>query len=114
MLNTLLRLKAGSLRKPDLMRFFSPIWIHICACGFSTEASLSCSAGLTESPALGRADTQCSLFLCTETARDASCNIVNELGPVRARNNGNLENMEVSFRWVKKKSLTQTNKNPKQ
>lgn len=45
MLNILLRLKAGSPRKPDLMRFFSPIWIHICTSGFSTESYLSCSAG---------------------------------------------------------------------
>lgn len=48
MLNILLKLKAGSPRKPDLMRFFSPIWIHICTSGFSTESKLSCSAWLTE------------------------------------------------------------------
>ncbi|EDL83290.1 rCG22782, partial [Rattus norvegicus] len=46
MSNTLVKLKAGSSRKPDLRRFFSPIWIHICASGFSTESTDRPSAAL--------------------------------------------------------------------
>lgn len=78
MLNTLVKLKAGSSRKPDLMRFFSPIWIHICASGFSTESTLSCS-GLAESLLLG-CWVRMNKYNLIFTQLAASCKVVSRTG----------------------------------
>lgn len=110
MLNTLLRLKAGSPRKPDLMRFFSPIWIHICTCGFSTESNLSCPAGLTESPLRGVHTDRAASLSPEPYPVMASCTIANGLGPAQR------ETIEVQKVWkflsvgLKKKKIPNTNK----
>lgn len=81
MSNTLVKLKAGSSRKPELRRFFSPIWIHICTSGFSTESTHPPSAA----PSLmslhccgaGYRINKCDL---TSTQLVASCKVVSLTG----------------------------------